>query len=121
MLGRELESAVTTDEDGRVRQDWSRRRRAAEEICRLHGVLDMLRALSADGELSPPPAWPLTDIVPTGGGPGVLHCAVRTMVSGAARQYPVTVRILPGERITRDQIGSAHDQGRHALQQLLSK
>ncbi len=121
MLGRELESSTTTDTDGRVRQDWTRRRRAAEEICRLHGVLDVLRAVSADGELRPPPTWPLTDIVPTGGGTGVLICSVRTFVDGVGvRQVNVNVSVPPGVRITQDQIADAHDRGKWQLKKLIA-
>ena len=64
MLGKEIQGAHKVEDPHH-----SRLRAAAVEVCRRAGLLELLRAVSADGALRPPPPWPAADIVPMGGGP----------------------------------------------------
>lgn len=112
-LGKELHGA---HDDGDPHK--RKLRAAAVEICRLHGVLDVLRAVSADGELRPPPPWPKADIVPVGGGPTFLDVEIRTFKSGVGiRRVPV--RLAVKGKPTQDQIGEAYSRGYWLLQKLL--
>jgi hypothetical protein len=127
-LKRELEESVYTDDEGHVRQDWDRRRKAAVEIVRRAGMLEALRNMSGDGRLRPPPPWPRCDIVPEGGGTGkgkyqktkFLDTLVRTLhpQRGVVSQR---VRIVLGKsgKPTQDQLGDAFHRGARELKRLL--
>jgi hypothetical protein len=84
-------------------------RAAAVEICRQAGILDILRAVSADGVLRPPPPWPAADIVPVGGAVGWLTVAIRTAYKGAVAQCEERIKIKG--KPTKDQLGNAYDRG----------
>jgi len=73
---RELNATV----EGTHKPDWRKRRIAAEQICEMTGIKDVIRAVARDGALRPPPQWPQVDCVPVGGGPGMITCEVRTWV-----------------------------------------
>jgi hypothetical protein len=88
---------------------YARVRAAAVEICRQAGILDILRAVSADGALRPPPPWPAADIVPVGGAVGWLVVAIRTAYKGGVAQCEERIKIKG--KPTQDQIGSAYDRG----------
>jgi hypothetical protein len=94
-------------------------RRAAVEICRRAGILDILRAVSADGVLRPPPSWPAADIVPVGGGLQLLVVAVRT--AHGARVVQVQERIKIVGKPTQDQLENAYDRGYFRLRKLITK
>jgi len=118
LLGKELESEISvSDPDERSR----RQRAAATEICRRAGILEVLRAVSADGELSPPPIWPLCDIVPVGGNACALHVEVRTMTAHGKRSVGVAIPASRDKRITKDDIGMAYERGRWELQRLVGR
>lgn len=109
MLGKGLDGAHRDDDPHHQRL-----RLAAVEICRQAGLLDILKAISADGELRPPPTWPHDDIVPIGGGPGWLMCAIRTFIPGRGI-LRVTERIKIVGKPTQDQIGKAYERGHWRL------
>jgi hypothetical protein len=117
LLGKEIEGAVDANDPARKRQ-----RRIAVEILQRAGVLELLRAISADGELRPPPPWPEADIVPIGGGPGFLDVEVRTFVKGrGALKAPLHIRIEPGKPPTQDQIGEVYQYGYWMLNRWMGK
>lgn len=113
MLGKEVRGDTGGDPDRLERV-----RRAAIEICRRAGALDLLRAVSADGELRPPPPWPAADIVPVGGGVGFLNVEVRTFAAGRGI-VKVPLRMKIEGRPTQDQIGQAYEQGRWYLTRMI--
>jgi hypothetical protein len=114
MLGKVIEGAHR-DDDPHHRQ----LRAAAVEICRRAGVLEMLRAISADGELRPPQPWPACDIVPSGGGPGFLDVEVRTWTAAkGVMRCPLRIAIQLGREHREErqqQIEQAYDFGRWTL------
>lgn len=95
--------------------DAHKRRIAARKVLELTGTLEAVRALAADGELRPPPAWPLVDIVPLAcrvqGGSRVLVTGVRTAVAGQVwtEEVPVAVPLADGA------LADAVERGRRAL------
>jgi hypothetical protein len=119
MLGQELRHDIGGDPAANAR-----RLAAAREICRRTGVLDVLRAISAEGELRPPPTWPQADIVPIGGGPArdgkpaFLDCEVRTFKEGSGIRR-VTVRIAMDRKPTQDDLLGAYDRGYFELRKLI--
>lgn len=102
-----------------------RERVAIVEICRRAGVLEMLRAISADGVLRPPPPWPLADMVPLGGSPatatqpGFLNVEVRTnhATMGILRcPLRVVMEFGPTAKDSRKSaMEEAYDRGRWTL------
>ena len=104
--------------EGRI--DWPRRRQAALEICKMSGVADLVRAISAEGALSIPPPWPQTDVQPVGGGPGTIICEVRTQHSSMGR---LSVRIgldkPQGKKFDAQQIGEAIERGRYEIKRMI--
>lgn len=117
MLGKELDGAVQPDDPTHRRL-----RQAAIEICRQAGILDVLRAISADGALRPPPTWPEADIVPVGGRVGWLTVHIRTFhpVRGVVR-VGADIKIPKGAKLTQDQIGAAFERGRWMLNRRITK
>ncbi len=112
-------------QDGK-RPDWRKRRIAAIEVCRMCGLAELVRAVAADGELRPPPAWPEVDCVPVGGGPGLVLCEVRTMHDG--RKHSVRIGLVRNagarklaEAFDRGQIAEAIERGRFELRKRLSR
>jgi hypothetical protein len=112
MLGKDLRGDTGGDPAALERS-----RRAAVEICRQAGVLDLLRAISADGELRPPPPWPEADIVPVGGGAGFLNVEVRTFAKGGIVRVPLRMAI--SRKPTQAEIGEAWEYGKFRLRGLL--
>jgi hypothetical protein len=96
-----------------------RARAAAIEVCRRAGILDALKAISADGELRPPPPWPQADIVPVGGGPGWLLTRIRTAYDG--RVVATEERIKVKGKPTQNDIGNAYDRGYWRLNREIKK
>jgi len=107
-----------------IRPDWNKRRIAATELCKMIGLADLVQAISGEGALRPPPAWPAVDVVPIGGGPGLILCEVRTVANG--RKYGVRIGLKRGEgaRLPRafdtDQIGEAVERGKFELRRKLA-
>lgn len=112
MLGKEVRGDTGGDP-----MQLERTRRAALEICRRAGILDLLQAVSADGVLRPPPLWPGVDVVPVGGGPQALKVAVRTMTPAGALGYEETIQIQ--NRITRAQFEAVIDRGKWYLRKFI--
>ena len=125
---------TTVDETGRVRQDYERMRAAAAQILEQAGLLKVLRGLAMDGEMSPPPPWPKTDIVPVDGGgpkgyePAFLNVHVRTFHDRTGFRF-VPLRIVSPwheapspERSAKiqDMIGQAHERGVWQLKKMLN-
>ncbi len=107
-LGKAIDGAT-----GGSPEKLDRVRRAAVEICKRAGILEILRAVSADGVLRPPPPWPAADIVPTGGAVGWLTVQIRTAYKG--RVMATEERIKIKGRPTQDQLGNAYDRGYYRL------
>lgn len=120
MLGKVIEGAHQDDDPHHQRL-----RAAAVEICRRVGLLDLLRAISADGVLRPPPPWPAADVVPVGGGPGFLDVEVRTVHSAkGVMRCPMRVAIQLGRQhkeARREAILEAYDRGRWTLKRWIGK
>lgn len=96
-------------------------RQAAVEICRRAGILEILQAVSADGELRPPPPWPQTDIVPVGGGLQWLVVRIRTAHQGRVMATEERIKVKKGGKPTQDQIGAAHERGKWRLKKAITK
>ena len=102
--------------------DWHKRRIAAQMICEMVGVADVIKAVARDGVLRPPPLWPEVDIVPVGGGPSMVTCAVRTAHKGKVLQVKCAmVRPSGGKKFVADQIAAALDRGKFELKRIITK
>ena len=100
--------------------DWKKRRIAAEQICDLVGITDVIRAVSMDGVLRPPPQWPEVDCVPVGGGPGMITCEVRT-VHPQRGKMAITIGLKrDGKTFDASQIEEAVTRGRFELEKALA-
>ena len=75
------------------RPDWPKRRIAAQRVCEMTGLAEVVKAISANGELSIPPEWPTCDGVLVGGGVGLLTIAVRTVYHGQKREVRMGIKI----------------------------
>jgi len=115
-LGKALDGARNSNDPS-----YQRLRSAATEICRRAGILDVLKAVSADGALRPPPPWPQADIVPVGGGPGYVICAIRTMYQGLVADTRERIKVGKKKKPTQDQIGEAFDRGYFRLRKQINK
>jgi hypothetical protein len=120
MLGKVIEGAHRDDDPYHQQM-----RRAAAEICRRAGILDILLAVSADGALRPPPPWPACDIVPVGGGPGFLTVEVRTWTAArGVMRCPLRVPIKLGREFReerREAVLNAYDKGRWTIKRWLEQ
>lgn len=108
---------------GGKKPDWQKRRIAAEAICEMVGIKDVIKAIARDGVLRPAPLWPEVDIVPVGGGPGMITCAVRTVVAGKGQiQVKCALARPPGKkRFAADQISAALDRGKWELKRIIER
>lgn len=113
-----LEDLNATDDKGHA--DWVKRRAAADQICEMVGAKDLIRAIAMDGELRPPPKWPAVDIVPVGGGPGLITCEVRTWDEAKGKVKVKIALARKGKVFDAAQIGEAVDRGRFELRKLLA-
>ena len=101
--------------------DWRARRIAAEELCEITGLTEVVKALSYDGLLRPPPKWPEVDCVPVGGGPGLITCEVRTM---HPKRGKLGVRVglhRAGKSFDSQQIVEAIERGRYEIKRLIDQ
>lgn len=101
------------------RPDWGKRRIAAERICEIIGIKDVIRAVALDGELRPAPKWPEVDIVPVGGGESLITCEVRTYVQGRGKMAVKIGLVKWGKKFDKAQIGEAMERGRWELKRLI--
>lgn len=118
-LGKALDGARNPNDPS-----YKRLRAAATEICRRAGILDVLKAVSADGALRLPPPWPQADIVPVGGGPGYVVCAIRTLHNGLVADTRERIKVAKhgkARKPTQDQIGEAFDRGYFRLRKQINK
>lgn len=101
------------------RPDWTKRRIAAEAICDLMGISDVIRAIAMDGELRPPPSYPEVDCVPVGGGPGIITCEVRTLHKDRGK-IAIPIRLArQGKTFDARQIEEAIERGKYEIEKLL--
>lgn len=99
--------------------DWTKRRAAAEQICKIVGIRDALEAITQNGILRAAPPWPAVDIVPVGGGPGMITCEVRTYARGRGK---LAVKVAIGRfggKVSQDQIAEALERGKFELKKLI--
>lgn len=95
--------------------DATKRLIAGHAVCELAGVDAITRAMSPNGSLRPPPAWPLVDIVPARaerlGAERWLVAEVRTQVGGGVltEEQRVSVPLADGALM------EAVERGRSAL------
>lgn len=101
-------------------RDWTKRRIAAERVIELfdkmHGthLKASIMAVWLNGTLRIPPTWPEVDVVPVGGGDGLLTVAVRSVIAGLRREVKVGIPLRkPGEH--GDAIAEAMQRGRWEL------
>jgi hypothetical protein len=113
-LGKALDGATGGDP-----AKLERVRLAAVEICKRAGILEILKAVSYNGVLRPPPPWPAADIVPVGGSVHWLDVQVRTAYKG--RVVAVQDRIKIKGKPTQDQLGNAYDRGYYRLKRQISR
>jgi hypothetical protein len=113
-----VDTLNAVDKDGHA--DWRARRIAAEEICDMTGITDVVKAVSYDGILRPPPMWPETDCVPAGGGPGLITCEVRTTHHKMGRLGVKIGLRREGKNFDNQQIIEAVERGRFELARIIN-
>lgn len=103
-----------------VTPDWDKRKAAAEQIVTIVGARDLIKAIALDGELRPAPPWPQVDIVPVGGGPGLITCEVRTWVKGRGKlKVKIVLYRQKGKKFDSDKIGEAMERGKFELKKII--
>ena len=116
-----FQNELSANKEGTTHPDWSKRHKAANLICDMVGVGEVVKAIAFDGALRPPPTWPLIDVVPVSGGVGFLTAAVRTTHPQKGK-LAINMRLqrpAHAKHFDRTQIIEAYERGRFELKRVI--